>query len=79
MSKDNDASQISWVLINEEDLKRLESNDRLLKALKAGGVDNWGGYWHATKDFYTKELEGDWAGSSEAGVPSVVKDAESQA
>lgn len=34
----------SHVVIPVEDLKELQSRDRVLQALEAGGVDNWDGY-----------------------------------
>jgi hypothetical protein len=44
------------VLVTEGYLKQLETDQKLLKALVAGGVDNWEQYHEATKEFYREEL-----------------------
>jgi len=51
-----DESQLPMVLITEVELAKLERSHKLLKALEAGGVDNWEGYHNATKKFYREEL-----------------------
>jgi hypothetical protein len=49
-------TQVSMVLVTEGYLSKLERSHKLLQALEAGGVDNWEGYHHATKEFYGEEL-----------------------
>ena len=53
---DEDISQMKMILVFEDHLNMLERSHKLLLALEAGGVDNWEGYHHATKEFYREEL-----------------------
>ncbi len=48
--------QLELVMVTKTHLDRLERSSRLLRALEAGGVDNWEGYHHAPKAFYKEEL-----------------------
>lgn len=38
-------------------IAELEKDSRLLSALHAGGVDNWGYYWESIKDHYPEYLQ----------------------
>ncbi len=40
----------------QEEYDRLVQRVKLLACLEAGGVDNWEGYHHATKEYYEDEL-----------------------
>ncbi len=45
--------------ITEEEYKQLKKDQKMLRALEAGGVDNWEWYEDSLEQFWAEEEEGD--------------------
>ena len=48
------------VSIPKKRYEKLLDAERLLRCLEAGGVDNWEGYYYATREYYGDEENEDW-------------------
>lgn len=51
----NERQEFEMIEITEERLKELEEAERELGFLHAYGVDNWGGYDDAMREFWAEE------------------------